>query len=378
MKIAVAGAGLIAQVEHIPNLLALKDEFEIVGVADSSKKTRAFIRDYYKLPTFETFLALFDLSPDAMLVSTPEYFHEEMCGLALKAGVHVFCEKPLCYSVAEAENLIRYRDEAGKVLQVGYMKRWDPSYEMLLEQIAGSGERLRFIGVEVNDPDFWPFVAHRRTCRADDLDGSVLAAWKSVQADQVENAVGKRLFGGELRGFTKAYCSSMIHDLNLVQGILDKMGIVDRKAIHGALFANGEGGSAALSLSRGKAFCHLAHVLVPRLADYQERMSLFFDDRRFEMIFPSPYLNHFPTTLESWSSEGNRLIRSVIQNGFHEAFVRELQGFHEAVVNGTPVRNSAEEARDDLVLIREFARFALSDSALAPEAIKKNTYSKTT
>ena len=45
-----------------------------------------------------------------------------------------------------------------------------------------------------------------------------------------------------------------------------------------------------------------------------------------------------------------------------EAFVRELCGFHKAIVHGTPVRNSAEEARADMQLIRDFARFAISAS----------------
>jgi predicted dehydrogenase len=36
LKIGVVGAGLIGQVEHIPNLLRLSDRYELVGVADAS------------------------------------------------------------------------------------------------------------------------------------------------------------------------------------------------------------------------------------------------------------------------------------------------------------------------------------------------------
>ena len=43
VRIAVAGAGLIAQVEHIPNLLFLRDRFDLVAVADPSPQGRAML-----------------------------------------------------------------------------------------------------------------------------------------------------------------------------------------------------------------------------------------------------------------------------------------------------------------------------------------------
>src|ERR1700737_1424651 len=53
------------------------------------------------------------------------------------------------------------RAQAGRVFPVGYMKRYDPSWRLLREMIDGQGERLLMVSVEVNDPDSWPFVAHR-------------------------------------------------------------------------------------------------------------------------------------------------------------------------------------------------------------------------
>jgi predicted dehydrogenase len=100
--------------------------------------------------------------------------------------------------------------------------------------------------------------------------------------------------------------------------------------------------------------------VVPKLADYQERISLFFDDRRFELIFPSPYLNHFQTGLIAYRSEGMHLSTTEHRNGFEEAFVRELIGFWDAVVNGAPVRNTAEHARADIDLIQRIAKLAFA------------------
>ena len=45
LKVGVIGAGGIAQIEHIPNLMKLKQQFEILGVCDPSAKVRAFVSE---------------------------------------------------------------------------------------------------------------------------------------------------------------------------------------------------------------------------------------------------------------------------------------------------------------------------------------------
>ena len=56
---------------------------------------------------------------------------------ALDAGLHVFVEKPMCITLADADAIIAARDRAGKVVQVGTMKRYDPAVEAMLEDAAG-------------------------------------------------------------------------------------------------------------------------------------------------------------------------------------------------------------------------------------------------
>ena len=47
LKVGVIGAGGIAQIEHIPNLMKLKRQFEILGVCDPSAKARAFVSEEF-------------------------------------------------------------------------------------------------------------------------------------------------------------------------------------------------------------------------------------------------------------------------------------------------------------------------------------------
>src|ERR671928_230809 len=67
---------------------------------------------------------------DAILVLTPGS-HAPVAVAAAEAGLHVFAEKPMCFGVAEGEEMVRAAERSGVVLMVGYMKRFDPSYEAL-------------------------------------------------------------------------------------------------------------------------------------------------------------------------------------------------------------------------------------------------------
>ena len=227
---------------------------------------------------------------------------------AFAKGLHVFCEKPLCYGVDDIDEVIAARDRAGKVLQVGYMKRFDPSYEAALRHLPGTAKTLRYISVEVNDPDAWPFIRHHAWRRGDDVPAELVAAADSKQREQVARAVSGLTDPDDYRGFVGAYCSSIVHDVNAVHGLLDALGIADGEIVGAQLFAGGEGGQGAVRLLGGQALWNMVHLAVPTLADYRERITLYFDDAVLELEFPSPWLNHQPTRLTIRKSDGHTLV----------------------------------------------------------------------
>ncbi|MEE9251351.1 MAG: Gfo/Idh/MocA family oxidoreductase [Alphaproteobacteria bacterium] len=359
LRTGVVGAGLIAQVEHIPNILRLSDRFQLVGAADPSATARKFVRDQFGAPVYESVEPLLEAGLDAIVVASPDFFHTDTVLQALAAGIHVFCEKPLCYSVAEANAILKARDRAERVVQVGYMKRFDPSYEAALDLLPKGGKGLRYISVEVNDPDSWPFVAHHPNVRGDDVPKSLIEKGRKQQVRQVVEAVGSKLKGAEFQGFTRAYCSSLVHDVNAVHGMLDRMGIPDGDVNGAQFFARGDGGSGTVRLLDGAAVWHMVHLTVPSLAEYRERISLYFDDSLVELVFPSPYLNHQPTELHIQRSKGHRLEKTLVRNGFEEAFIRELESFWSSIVEGARVRNTVEDARRDMGLLCDLARCAV-------------------
>ena len=356
LRIGVIGAGGIAQVEHIPNLLRLPALFRLAGVYDPSRTAREFVTSRHGVPTFATEDALFALELDAVLVASPDALHHGHVKKALGLGLHVFCEKPLCYDPADIDDLIAARERAGKVLQVGYMKRFDPSYEAALRLMPGVKEKLSYVSVEVNDPDAWPFIRHHDWARGEDVDKALIADAQARQREQAERAVGRKLEGLAFKGYVGPYCSAIVHDVNAVHGLLEAMGVPEGQVSGAELFAHGNGGQASVRLMDGQAVWNMAHVTLPALSDYRERISFWFEDASLELEFPSPYLNHQPTRLTLRRSNGHVLHVEDIRTGYEEAFVEELKGFWSAIQGESPCRNSAEQARRDMALLAGLAR----------------------
>ena len=86
---------------------------------------------------------------DAVLVATPDHTHAVISMAAMKAGKHVYCQKPLCHDVYEARMLAKAAKEAGVCTQMGIQGHSTESVRLICEWI-GSGA----IG-EVRQVDAW-------------------------------------------------------------------------------------------------------------------------------------------------------------------------------------------------------------------------------
>jgi predicted dehydrogenase len=312
---------------------------------------RAHLTERYRIPTFATADELLAQKLDAVVIGTPDATHADLAIAALDRGLHVFCEKPLCYAVDDADRVIAARDRAGRVMQVGYMKRFDPSWQALREMVQGKGERLRMITVEVNDPGSWPFTDHHDFLPGDDVPKVQIEDVARRRSEQTARAIGRPLTLLELKGFTGPFCSSSVHDINAVHGLLDAMGLMTGEIAGSAVFADGAGAQGLIRLTPGDALWSVFHLAVPKLADYFEKITLFFDDRIYELRFPSPYLNHLPTELIEKRSDGLHLQTVLHRPSYREAFVEELRAWHASIMDGARVMNPVEDARADMALL---------------------------
>ena len=67
-----------------------------------------------------------DSELDAVLVSTPNYLHAQQSVIALEAGKHVLCTKPMATTLTEADRMIEQSHKSGRILEIGFQYRYDP------------------------------------------------------------------------------------------------------------------------------------------------------------------------------------------------------------------------------------------------------------
>jgi predicted dehydrogenase len=126
VRIGVVGLGYWG-----PNLVRNLYELpgaELVAVCDSRREAMDAIRRRYPgVQRTSSFADFLDLSVEAVVVATPVATHFELAAAALRAGKHVFVEKPLAASVGEAAELVRLADDSGLVLMPGHTFLYSPA-----------------------------------------------------------------------------------------------------------------------------------------------------------------------------------------------------------------------------------------------------------
>lgn len=104
---------------------------------------------------FASLAQLYDagLSPDLVILSSPLHLHAEQSELALSAGSHVLCEKPVAATPDEAASMIAARDRSGRTLAIGYQWAFDPGMQRLKADVRrGRFGRPRRFACRT----FWP------------------------------------------------------------------------------------------------------------------------------------------------------------------------------------------------------------------------------
>jgi len=135
--VAVIGCGRIAKNAHFPALSKL-DDVRIKYACDLIiEKAIAKKEKYPKIENvIEDYkIALNDPEVDAVFVLTPNYAHYEITMDALKAGKHVFCEKPITVNYALSKEMADEAEKQGKILNIGVCNRYHKSVEMLEELV---------------------------------------------------------------------------------------------------------------------------------------------------------------------------------------------------------------------------------------------------
>ncbi len=136
MRVLVAGLGNMGR----SHALAYHNNADasVVGLVNRSPVDLPDELDGYPLYTdFAT--ALSDTKPDLVCVATYSDSHADYAIAAMEAGAHVFIEKPLATTVADAVRVVRKAEATNSKLVVGYILRHHPSWQRLISEARNLG-----------------------------------------------------------------------------------------------------------------------------------------------------------------------------------------------------------------------------------------------
>jgi predicted dehydrogenase len=142
IRVIVVGCGNMGA-SHARAYHALEG-FKLVGLVDQNPTVRENLSDALGgIDQFDDFdTAIIAKKPDAVAVCTYPGTHAALTIKALKAGAHVFCEKPLAPNIEDAMAMVEAARQHNRKLVIGYILRVHPSWKKFIEIAQGLGKPL--------------------------------------------------------------------------------------------------------------------------------------------------------------------------------------------------------------------------------------------
>lgn len=142
LRVGIVGCGEAAQIMHLPSLRFLAPLFDVTAVCDVSRSVAERVGEDWNVPVrlvdHATAVTLEEV--DVILVATPDAHQSVVALEAIAAGKHVLVEKPLCITLREADAIVAAQEQAGVIVQVGYMRCYAPAFLRAVKAVAELGE----------------------------------------------------------------------------------------------------------------------------------------------------------------------------------------------------------------------------------------------
>ena len=132
INVALIGCGFLGQ-RHLKTLHALKNKVNISAICDHHLEHAKPLGRQYHVPVFEDYQDIPEI--DAVSICTPTVTHAQIASHFLNNGVHAFVEKPISFSLKEADELIKLAEEKDLRLQIGHVERFNSAFTTI-EPIA--------------------------------------------------------------------------------------------------------------------------------------------------------------------------------------------------------------------------------------------------
>jgi predicted dehydrogenase len=352
VRLGYVGCGFMAQRVHLPNFLTIPD-CEVLALAEVRQalgrtvQARLGIPKLY--PDHEAMLADPDL--DAIAVSAAFMVQGNIARDALLAGKHVFMEKPMAVSLAQADSILSAVAQSGRQLMVGYMKRYDAGNELAkahVEQFEASGE-------------LGPFTYARSHAFCGDwitgLDTPVDGTDEPMPRLPVR---GPEWLPPAYLNQYLGYLQEFTHNINLLRWFLNAGDHVTVRAVD--LDDDGHTGVVIFDMAGKRAVLETGDLSHYR---YDEHMQIYFRHGWVKILGPALLLKQTSAEVEIYrAGEEQSFTHPIPRPAWTWSYKREAEHFIRCVQTGEPVRSSAADTRTDVRLFEEIYQMHLSQRGI--------------
>lgn len=350
IRVGIVGCGEVVQIMHLPSLYQLRNQFQVTALCDVSAAVLDGVGGHWNVAKcfldYQELVAQNDV--DAVLIANPHAYHAEATLAAIRAGKHVLVEKPMCFTLHEANTIIAAQQRTHVIVQVGYMRRYAPAFiqacrlvqEMSTIRLARVHDVIGENALIVDQTSY--------VIRGDDIPSDVLAEGRSFQAERLAEAVN-----GTSTDLHQAYILLLglgSHDTSAMREMLG----MPREVIYAVQRQGGRSVSAAFDYN--SYVCHF-EIGVDDIPRYDTAIEVYGTDRVLKVHYDTPYVRNMPIRLTLSEANGQG---GVTEHTSHPAwgdpFVAEWQAFYDNVVNSQEPKTSPTDFREDLELFQEMIR----------------------
>lgn len=345
VKLGVIGLGEVAQVVHLPILASQPELFEIAAICDVSPGLVSMIGDRYDVPgRYADVDSLLTHELDAVMVLASDEYHADFVTAACRAGMHVFVEKPMCLNLREAESILNERDDAGVQVMVGYMRRYAPAFLEAVSEVR-SWDAINYASLrDIIGQNRLLIDQSSVVARVDDTPAAVSRDRAERARKLVEEAIGEA--SPDLIRAYRMLCGLAIHDISAMREML---GIPE--SVRAA--AQWRAGTFMSILFDYGTYCATLDVGVDKQKRFDCHIEVGAEFKSLKVQYDTPYIRHLPTTLHSAETIGEAYVETVLRPTFKDAYVFEMEEFHEAVTRGTRPKTDVEDSVLDLELFQQ-------------------------
>lgn len=352
IRLGLIGLGQAAQILHLPNLEKMEDKFKITAVADVSRELTGYIAHKYHVDRQYT---------DAMeLIACPEVDavmimcagdHAGYAAAALRAGKHVFIEKPMTLDPEKAKELMAAKEQRPDlVAMVGYCRRYNESFLKMKELLRQDSRPISYIRartVILEGP--WYLENTWREKRAGDLDPAGRAAMQQAAIGEAARLLGNQPGRAQILAFL-LLAGSGCHILSAVRELVGLPKSVE------AAVVSPNGMQFTIVLGYEGFNLVFEEMNDQQVVDFDESIEIYQGTRRMHLRYDSPYIRSLPSRLEVSELENGQAKVTTYGPDYRDMFAGEVKEFYRCITEHDVPKCDISDAAEDVRLFLEIAR----------------------